>query len=206
MPDDPAFEPIYEDIAAHHRTVVAHLAEPDSCWLPPNPANPDYAYYKGHPREYAYEHPEWPCKAAILAARDHLVAENPTLRVIGAHLGSMESDVDQIAQRFDRYPNFAVDTAARVPYFMFQPRDKVRAFLIKYQDRVLYGTGSWGSCHRMIPRGRWRSGPPRMPAIGNSLLQTRRSNSEDALTRASRCGCPFCARSSTTMPFAGCRE
>ena len=31
------------------------------------------------------------------------------------------------------------DTAARVPYFILQPRDKVRAFLIKYQDRILYG-------------------------------------------------------------------
>jgi len=140
MPDDPAFEPIYKYIAAHNRTVVAHLAEPDSCWQPPNPASPDYDYYKKHPGEYAYAHPEWPSKAAILAARDHLVAENPTLRVVGAHLGSMETDVDQMAQRFDRYPNFAVDTAARVPYLMIQPRDKVRAFLIKYQDRVLYGT------------------------------------------------------------------
>ncbi len=44
MPDDPAFEPIYKDIAAHHRTVVAHLAEPDSCWQAPNPASPDYEY------------------------------------------------------------------------------------------------------------------------------------------------------------------
>jgi len=140
MPDDPAFEPVYKDIAAHNRTVVAHLAEPDSCWQAPNPASPDYEYYKQHPEEYAYAHPEWPSKAAILAARDHLVAENPTLRVIGAHLGSMESDVNQMAQRFDRFPNFAVDTAARVPYFMLQPRDKVRAFLLKYQDRILYAT------------------------------------------------------------------
>lgn len=140
MPDDPAFEPVYQDIAAHNRTVVAHLAEPDSCWQPPNPASPDYEYYKEHPGEYAYAHPEWPSKAAILAARDHLVAENPTLRVVGAHLGSMESDVDQIAKRFDRYPNFVVDTAARVPYFMLQPRHKVRSFLIKYQDRILYAT------------------------------------------------------------------
>jgi predicted TIM-barrel fold metal-dependent hydrolase len=140
MPDDPAFEPIYKDIAAHHRTVVAHLAEPDSCWQAPNPASPDYEYYQQNPQEYAYAHPEWPSKAAILAARDHLVAENPKLRVVGAHLGSMEADVNQMAQRFDRYPNFAVDTAARVPYFMIQPRDKVRAFLIKYQDRVLYAT------------------------------------------------------------------
>ena len=52
----------------------------------------------------------------------------------------MELSVDDIAMHFDRYPNFAVDTAARVGYLMLQPRDKVKAFMIKYQDRVLYGT------------------------------------------------------------------
>jgi predicted TIM-barrel fold metal-dependent hydrolase len=140
MADDPAFQPIYKYVAERNRTLVAHLAEPDSCWQPPNPASPDYDYYKEHPEEYAYTHPDWPSKAAILEARDHLVAENPKLRVVGAHLGSMESDVDQMARRLDRYPNFAVDTAARVPYFMLQPHDKVRAFLIKYQDRILYAT------------------------------------------------------------------
>ncbi len=140
MPDDPVFQPIYEDIAAHHRTVIAHLAEPTSCWQPPNPASPDYDYYKKHPEEYAYAHPNWPSKETILAARDHLLEKNPHLRVVGAHLGSMELDVDEIARRFDRFDNFAVDTAARVPYLMLQPKKKVRDFLMKYQDRVLYAT------------------------------------------------------------------
>jgi predicted TIM-barrel fold metal-dependent hydrolase len=140
MPDDPVFSPIYKDIAAHHRTVVAHLAEPTSAWLPPDPKSPDYDYYQTHPEEYAYAHPKWPSKEAILAARDHLLQQNPNLKVVGAHLGSMELSVDEIAKRFDRYPNFAVDTAARAPYLMLQPREKVRAFLIKYQTRVLYAT------------------------------------------------------------------
>lgn len=140
MPDDQAFEPIYRDIAAHNRTVIAHLAEPDSCWQAPDPASPDASYYKEHPGEYAYAHPDWPRKETILAARDHLLQQNPKLRVVGAHLGSMETNVDAIAQRFDRYPNFAVDMAARIPYFMMQPHDRVRAFLLKYQDRVLYAT------------------------------------------------------------------
>jgi predicted TIM-barrel fold metal-dependent hydrolase len=140
MPDDPVFQPVFNDIAAHHITLVAHLAEPTSCWQAPNPASPDYDYYKEHPGEYAYLHPGWPSKESILAARDHLLENNPHLRVVGAHLGSMELDVDEVARRFDRYDNFAVDTAARVPYLMLQPGEKVRAFLIKYQDRVLYAT------------------------------------------------------------------
>jgi predicted TIM-barrel fold metal-dependent hydrolase len=69
-----------------------------------------------------------------------MLARHIKLRLDGSHLGSIEEDTDEIAKRFDRYPNFAVDTAARVPYLMLQPREKVRAFLIKYQDRVLYGT------------------------------------------------------------------
>ncbi len=143
MPDDPVFEPIYRDIAAHNKTMIAHLAEPDTCWEPLSeigPANPDYEYYKENPQWHMYGKPGAPSKAEILAARDHLLEMNPHLRVVGAHLGSMETNVDEIAKRFDRYPNFAVDTAARVHYLMAQPRAKVRAFLIKYQDRICYGT------------------------------------------------------------------
>lgn len=140
MADDPVFSPIYADIAAQHRTLFAHLAEPTSCWNPPNPDSPDYSYYQQHPEWYMFRHPGHPSKQTILAARDRLLANNPTLRVVGCHLGSMELDVDEIARHFDRYPNFAVDTAARVQYLMMQPPDKVRTFLTKYQDRVLYGT------------------------------------------------------------------
>jgi predicted TIM-barrel fold metal-dependent hydrolase len=140
MADDPVFDPIYQHIATQHRTVVAHLAEPSSCWEPPNPTSLDYGYYRKYTNEYAYLHPEYPSKEAILAARDRMMASHPQLLVVGAHLGSMETNVNDIAMRLDRYPNFAVDTAARVPYLMLQPRDNVRDFLIKYQDRVLYGT------------------------------------------------------------------
>jgi predicted TIM-barrel fold metal-dependent hydrolase len=140
MPDDPAFEPIYRAIAKDNKTLIAHVAEPSSCWQPPNPDSPDYDYYKENPQWYMYLQPDHPRKEVIIAARDHLLAANPTLRVVGAHLGSMETEVDEIAKRFDRYPNFAVDTAARMEYLMIQPREKVRNFLIKYQTRVLYGT------------------------------------------------------------------
>ena len=129
MPDDPAFVPIYRAIAARNKTLIAHVAEPNSCWQPLNTASPDYDYYKAHPEWYMYGKPDHPSKARILEARDHLLAQNPELRVVGAHLGSMEVDLDELAGRFDRYPNFTVDTAARVIYLALQPRDKMRAFL-----------------------------------------------------------------------------
>ncbi len=140
MPDDVRLEPIYKDIAAHGKTLIAHLAEPDSCWQPPNRNSPDHSYYSQHPEWYMYKQPDHPKKATIIQARDHMLEQNPQLRVVGAHLGSLETSLEEIGRRFDRYPNFAVDTAARVVYLTLQPREKAREFLIKYQDRVLYGT------------------------------------------------------------------
>jgi predicted TIM-barrel fold metal-dependent hydrolase len=140
MPDDPRLEPIYKDIAANNKTLIAHLAEPDSCWLPPDPSSPDFHYYSQHPEWYMFKQPDHPGKMTIIKARDHMLDENPSLRVVGAHLGSLERDLDGLGRRFDRYANFAVDVAARTVYLTIAPRDKVRRFLIKYQDRVLYGT------------------------------------------------------------------
>lgn len=140
MADDPKFEPIYKDIAQHGKTLMAHLAEPDVAWGPPDPADPSWSYYQENPQWFLYNKPGFPSKEEILKARDHVLAENPQLRMVGVHLGSMEKSLDNIAAHFDRYPNFAVDTAARMEYLIMSPSEKVRAFLIKYQDRVLYGT------------------------------------------------------------------
>ncbi|MBZ5572356.1 MAG: amidohydrolase family protein [Acidobacteriia bacterium] len=140
MPDDPKLEPIYQDIAKHGKTMLAHNAEPDVAWGPPDPSDPSWSYYQENPQWFLFNKPGFPSKQTILEARDHVLAANPKLRVVGVHLGSMEKDLDNIARHLDRYPNFAVDMAARMEYLMIAPTDKVRAFLIKYQDRVLYGT------------------------------------------------------------------
>jgi predicted TIM-barrel fold metal-dependent hydrolase len=140
LPDDPAFAPVFAMIAKHNRTLLAHLAEPRSSWQPLDPADPYYSYYKNNPDWHQFLHPERPSHETIIAARDRMLAAHPKLRVIGCHLGSLEHDVGEIAKRLDRYPNFAADTAARIPNFKRQPREKVRKFLIRYQDRVIWGT------------------------------------------------------------------
>ena len=140
MPDEPVFSPILDFIASRGRTLYAHIAEPMGAWKPIDDSDPDSSYYRDVPHWHMYGHPERPAKAEILAGRDRMLAAHPTLRVVGCHLGSMEEDVDEIAQRLDRYPNLAVDTAARVTHLALQPRDKVRDFLIRYQDRILYAT------------------------------------------------------------------
>jgi predicted TIM-barrel fold metal-dependent hydrolase len=140
MADDPKFEPIYKDIAEHGKTLMTHQAEPDVAWGPPDAADPSWSYYQENPQWYVANRPGFPSKQRILDARDHVLASNPKLRMVGVHLGSMERNLDNIASHLDKYPNFAIDTAARMEYLMLMPPEKVRAFLIKYQDRVLYGT------------------------------------------------------------------
>jgi predicted TIM-barrel fold metal-dependent hydrolase len=140
MADDPKFDPIYKDIAAHGKTLLSHQAEPDVAWGPPDPSDPVWSYYQENPQWYVGDRRGFPSKQTILDARDHVLANNPKLRMVGVHLGSMERDIDNIARHLDKYPNFAIDTAARMEYLMIAPPDKVRAFLIKYQDRVIYGT------------------------------------------------------------------
>ena len=140
MPDNPAFAPILDAIAANGKTVYAHIAEPAGSWKAYDPNDPDSGYYRDNPLWQMYGKPGRPAKATIIAARDRMIAQHPKLRIVGCHLGSNEEDVDQIAKRLDEFPNYVVDTAARVTHLALQPHDKVRAFMLKYQDRVLYAT------------------------------------------------------------------
>jgi predicted TIM-barrel fold metal-dependent hydrolase len=103
--------------------------------------NPEIEFYSSHREWYMHGRPDAPSKEAILAARDRIVARYPKLRVVGCHLGSNEEDLKALAARLDRLPNFAVDLAARIRYLVAdRDQGSVREFLIRYQDRVTYGT------------------------------------------------------------------
>jgi predicted TIM-barrel fold metal-dependent hydrolase len=142
MIDDARLKPVLDFIEKRGKTLVAHLGEPRNCWLPLDQMTTasDKRYFGAHPEYHGYLHPEVPGYREQIAARDHLLELHPRLKVVGCHLGSLEYDVDEVARRLDRFPNFAVDLSARLVHLQIQPREKVRAFLIKYQDRLLYGT------------------------------------------------------------------
>jgi predicted TIM-barrel fold metal-dependent hydrolase len=140
LPDNPALMPVYEAIQKSGKTLLVHLAGTSGGWMPIDANNPEYNYYKVHPEWNLYGRPGAPTKAAIMAARDRVLARFPKLRVIGCHIGSMEDDLESAARRFDAYPNLAVDTAAKVRYLAHGNREEVRQFLLQYRDRILYAT------------------------------------------------------------------
>ena len=100
-----------------------------------------------NPQWFLYNKAGFPAKKTILEARDHILADNPKLRMVGVHMGSVERILDGIASRLDRYPNFAVDTAARIEYLMMAPTEKVRTFFIKY--RIAFSTAPTSICSRL---------------------------------------------------------
>lgn len=148
LPDDPLLDPVYAHMAARGIPLLAHLAEPREAWLPLDPDGLHYGYYSRNPEWHLYGKPEFPSHEALMDARDLVVQKHPDLIVIGAHLGSLEHDVDEVAKRLDAYPNFHVEVSARTRNLTRQPTAKVRDFFIRYQDRILYGVDRAWRPHR----------------------------------------------------------
>lgn len=145
MIDDPRFDGIIDFIAENNIPVVGHLGEPKNCWLPVEKMTitGDKSYFGEHPEYHMYLHPEFPTYEAQIEARDHMLEKHPDLKFIGVHLGSLEWSVDELAKRLDKFPNMAVDMAARISHLQYQAKTNwrgVRDFCIKYQDRLLYAT------------------------------------------------------------------
>ena len=144
LPDDPILDPVYAHLASRQKPLLAHLAEPREAWLPLDPKGVHYGYYSRNRQWHLYGKPGYPSHAQLMDARDRIMFKHPGLVVIGAHLGSLEHDVDEVAQRLDRYPHFQIEVSARTRDLTRQPSNKVRAFFVKYQDRILYGVDrSW---------------------------------------------------------------
>jgi predicted TIM-barrel fold metal-dependent hydrolase len=145
MIDDPSFSPILDYLEQHSIPLLAHLGEPKNCWLPVEEmtVSSDRDYFQNHPEYHMYKHPEYPSYEQQIQARDRMLENHPDLRFIGAHLASLEWSVGRLANWLDRFPNTAVDLAERICHLQHQAvddYDKVRNFLINYQDRILYGT------------------------------------------------------------------
>jgi predicted TIM-barrel fold metal-dependent hydrolase len=145
MIDDPKFDPVFAALRAHHKVLVGHQGEPHNCWLPLEQmtVKDDRDYFRDHPQYHMYLHPELPSYDQQMAARDRMLERNPGLRFMGAHMASLEWNVDELAKFLDRHPRAVVDLAARMGQVQYQSnrnRDQVRRFFIRYQDRLLYGT------------------------------------------------------------------
>ncbi len=145
MVDDARLDPIFAFLESSNIPFIGHQGEPHNCWLPLDEmtVNNDREYFQEHPQYHMFLHPDMPSYADQMSARNRRLEKNPGLRFVGAHLASLEWSVDEMSAFLDRFPRASLDMAARFGQLQYQSmRDsaRVREFMIKYQDRLMYAT------------------------------------------------------------------
>ncbi len=142
MVNDPRLDTVLNYLGKNQIPVIGHNGEPKDCWLPLEEMTFSKGYYGSHPEYHMFLHPEYPSYEDQINARDNMLEKHPDLKFIGAHLGSLEWSLDELAKRLNKYPNLDVDLT-RMPNLQLHTlnnRQKTRDFFIKYQDRLIYGT------------------------------------------------------------------
>ena len=68
-----------------------------------------------------------------------MFANHPETRFVNAHIAMISFDLKRVGEMLDKFPNVDVEVSARIQDLGRQPFSG-RAFLIKYQNRVLFGS------------------------------------------------------------------
>jgi predicted TIM-barrel fold metal-dependent hydrolase len=146
MISHPKFDPILDYLENNNIPLIGHLGEPRDCWLPLEEMTikGNQNYYSRHPEYHMYKHPEFPSYEDQIQARDQMLERHPDLKFIGAHLGSLEWSLEELADRLDKFPNMAVDLArmSNLQHHAMTDWQKTHDFFIQYQDRLIYATDS----------------------------------------------------------------
>lgn len=135
--DDERLAPLFDKAAELNIPVMFHTADPDAFFTPIDEYNERYEELAAHP-DWSFYDAKVP-KASLLEQRDRVFARHPKTTFIGAHLAEKSEDLSYVAALLDKYPNVHVDISARTPELGRQPYT-AREFLLKYADRILFGT------------------------------------------------------------------
>lgn len=141
QPDDPRLDPIWEKCAELGIPVLIHTGEPSP-------------FFEQHDRfnERWYELKERPERKRptdifgtweeVMAGQHDLFRKHPETVFISAHLGWMGNDLGRLGKLLDDYPNVYTEMGAVLAELGRQPRH-ARDWLIRYQDRVMFGKDAW---------------------------------------------------------------
>jgi len=137
--DDPELDPVFETAGALGMPVSIHTGDPKAFWLPVDRRNERFEELSVHP-SWSYYGTGVPSWEELFAQFERRVARHPRTTFIGVHFGNAPEEPERVAAMLDRYPNYYIDTAARIPEIGRKDPATMRRFFVKYQDRILFGT------------------------------------------------------------------
>jgi predicted TIM-barrel fold metal-dependent hydrolase len=135
--DDERVLPLWQAAGQTNLPLLLHVAEPIWFYQPFDQTNEFLHWMSGWFWWNLWEtdvlsHEE------MMLKRERLLESVPEMLIIGAHMGSLEHDLERLGQLLDKYPNFYVEMGWRYEITGSQPHT-ARKFHIEYQDRILFG-------------------------------------------------------------------
>ena len=139
--DDPELDPIWETAARLNIPVFIHTADPQEFFQPITYTNERWLELALYP-ERRYPSDKFPSFETLMGERDRLFRRHSKTTFIAAHLGWHGNDLGRLGRMFDEMPNLYTELGAVLYELGRQPR-AAREFLVKYQDRVLFGKDNY---------------------------------------------------------------
>lgn len=134
--DEPEYEGMWAALEELQMPIVCHIADPETFW--DRDKVPDWAKKNG----WFYGDGTYPTKEALYAEVDRVLERHPALRFVFAHFYFLSADLERAARFLDAHPSVCFDiTPGGEMYNSFTRRyEDARAFFLRYQDRIIYGT------------------------------------------------------------------
>ena len=136
--DDPRIDPIWAKCGELGIPVLIHISDPKAFFTPVDRYNERYDELGERPH-WAFYGDEFPDKEDILDQRNRVIVRHPNTTFIATHMANLPEELGRVSMWLEKYPNMYVDIDARISELGRQPYT-ARRFMIKYQDRVLFGT------------------------------------------------------------------
>ncbi|MEZ5397379.1 MAG: amidohydrolase family protein, partial [Bryobacterales bacterium] len=138
--DDTRLDPIWETCAKYDKPVMIHVSDSVARFQPIGPKNERWEAGQWRSDvEGNYYGGGFPSIEEIFAARERMLDKHPDTHFVHAHIAMMGFDLERVSRMLDKYPNSDMEVSARIQDLGRQPFSG-RKFLIKYQDRILFGT------------------------------------------------------------------
>jgi predicted TIM-barrel fold metal-dependent hydrolase len=138
LPDDPRLGGLWETAGRLGVPIAIHTADPVAFFDPVDASNERLEELLARP-DWSFCDPRFPSFDRLMEALEAIVAAHPATTFIGVHAGCCAEDLAWVGGMLGRYPNFHIDTAARIAELGRQPR-AARKLIMDYPGRVLFGT------------------------------------------------------------------